>query len=50
MRFEQTQAALRRFLADIDYDLHKSYEADEETGEDTYPELTAKFLRYYDQS
>lgn|GEM_PF-4122640 len=36
---------LRTLIADLDYDLHKSLEADEETGEDRYPELAARLAR-----
>lgn len=34
---------LRDFLADVDYDLHKSWECDEETGEDCYHVLVESF-------
>ena len=41
------ESALRHLISDIDYDTHKSIEADEETGEDGYPELTESFIDYY---
>jgi hypothetical protein len=34
----QVEAALRGYLAMLDYDLHKNLECGEETGEDTYAE------------
>jgi hypothetical protein len=40
-------AAIRDVISDIDYDIHKSLESDEETGEDTYPEVAAAFIRAY---
>lgn len=47
-RLEKT---LRSFMAaDVDYDLHKSYERDEETGEDTYHELVDAFLGHWEAS
>jgi hypothetical protein len=36
------EAVLRNWMAEIDYDLHKAIEMDEETGEDGYPEQAAK--------
>ena len=41
------ESALRHVISDIDYDIHKSIEADEETGEDGYPELTEQFIDHY---
>ena len=41
---EQLESALRLFISGIDYDIHKGYESDEETGEDTYWEVTEDFL------
>lgn len=35
--------AVRALVNEIDYDVHKRYECNEETGEDTYPELVATF-------
>jgi hypothetical protein len=43
----RVEIALRELLADIDYDLHKQIERDEETGEDNYPKVSATFLRHY---
>lgn len=39
--------ALRAVIAELDYDLHKSIERGEETGEDTYPETAAQFIEEY---
>lgn len=41
------EAALRATISDLDYDLHKSLESDEETGEDTYPNVVSAFLNSY---
>lgn len=38
------EEALRTLLADLDYDLHKSTEEDEETGEDGYPALAEQMF------
>lgn len=38
---EQVEAALRNYLAILDYDLHKNLECGEETGEDTYADEAA---------
>ena len=35
---------LRAFVSDLDYDIHKNLECDEETEEDRYPELAENFL------
>lgn len=40
---KQIEEALRAVISSLDYDLHKSIENDEETGEDHYPELVAQF-------
>jgi hypothetical protein len=42
---DDVEDALRNFLAHLDYDLHKSLEHDEETGEDCYPETARAFLQ-----
>ncbi|MEQ4566216.1 hypothetical protein [Paenarthrobacter sp. CAP02] len=42
--------ALRLLISDIDYDTHKSLENDEETGEDSYPELVQDFIISYEKS
>ena len=44
---EYVQEALSRIIADLDYDLHKQINEDEETGEDRYPELAADFIAEY---
>jgi hypothetical protein len=38
------EEALRKLLADLDYDLHKAIESNEETGEDEYPVLSQRLL------
>jgi hypothetical protein len=38
---EQVEAALRKYLAILDYDLHKGIECNEETGEDDYADEAA---------
>lgn len=38
---EQVEAALRKYLAILDYDLHKGIECDEESGADTYADEAA---------
>lgn len=40
-------AALRRVVEFLDYDLHKALERDEETGEDTYGEHVDRFITEY---
>lgn len=40
----KVEAALRAFIASIDYDLHKQLECDEEDGTDRYPALAANFI------
>lgn len=47
-RLEETLRAL--MAADVDYDIHKGYERDEETGEDTYHELVDAFLGHWEAS
>lgn len=46
----RVDAALREVLADLDYDLHKSLEYDETTGEDTYHECAHAFIRAYNRA
>ncbi len=41
------RSALEDCMCSLDYDLHKSIECDEETGEDGYPELTDYFITCY---
>lgn len=45
---EELDATLRRFIADVDYDIHKNYENDEETGEDTYDQVAEAFMLAHD--
>jgi len=40
----KVEAAMRAFIASIDYDLHKQLECDEEDGTDRYPALAANFI------
>lgn len=37
---QMLEAALRSWMADVDYDIHKSIQCGEEDGEDTYPDET----------
>jgi hypothetical protein len=46
---ECVDRALRAVIADLDYDLHKALERDEETGEDTYHETVAGFIAAYEE-
>lgn len=46
---ERVGRALRAVIADLDYDLHKGIERDEETGEDTYHETVAAFIAAYEK-
>lgn len=43
------ERALREWLARFEYDLHKSTECDEMTGEDSYPEEAALFFAFLQQ-
>lgn len=46
---KRVEEALRAFIADeVDYDIHKSFESDEETGLDSYPDLAEAFINYYE--
>jgi hypothetical protein len=40
-------AALRQVVAELDYDLHKGLQCDEETGEDVYGVHVDRFIREY---
>ncbi|MFJ8677322.1 hypothetical protein [Streptomyces sp. NPDC093589] len=40
------EQALRSWLAYFEYDLHKSLECNEESGEDTYPEEAETFFEH----
>ena len=44
---ERVDRALRALLADVDYDLHKSWECNEENGEDDYHILVKLFMDKY---
>lgn len=43
---DAVEAALRALIADVDYDLHKQIECDEEDGTDHYPGLAANFIAH----
>lgn len=47
---KRVDAALRATINDLDYDLHKSIECDEETGEDSYPILVEGFINDYNET
>lgn len=40
------EAALRNWMAHVDYDLHKNFECGEEDGEDTYPDEAATVFEH----
>lgn len=44
------EATLRSFISDLDYDLHKSIDEDEETNENRYPEQVEAFLAAYEKA
>jgi hypothetical protein len=44
---ERVDRALRSVIELLDYDLHKSLECDESTGEDTYCDEVAAFIEAY---
>ena len=46
---EAVDAALRTVITWVDYDLHKSLERDEETGEDMYGEHVDRFIEVYER-
>jgi len=50
MKLDPTKvdSALRCLLADIDYDLHKAWESDEEDGKDYYHILVDSFITWYE--
>ena len=50
MNKEAVEAALRSLIAQLDYDLHKSLECDEETGENRYPEHAETFIAAYQEA
>lgn len=45
----RVDAALREVFAQADYDLHKSIEHDEDSGEDTYAEHVQRFVEKYQE-
>lgn len=45
----RVDAALREVFAHADYDLHKSIEHDEDSGEDTYAEHVQRFVEKYQE-
>jgi len=45
----RVQHALRKLITDLDYDLHKQIECDEETGDDSYPILVEGFINDYNE-
>lgn len=47
---ERLDKTLRSFLAILDYDLHKSWECDEEDGKDYYSILVRDFIRAWEAS
>lgn len=49
MRRQAVQEALEWTISHLDYDLHKALLEDEETGENTYPEVVTLFLTKYDE-
>lgn len=46
----RVRAALEFVITGLDYDLHKSIECDEETGEDTYPVFVDNFIDAYNKA
>ena len=42
---KKVESALRSLISDLDYDMHKYLERDEETGEDHYPEIAENFAK-----
>lgn len=46
---KKVEATLREFISgEVDYDIHKQFEHDEETGEDSYPDLAERFIEIYE--
>ena len=45
---KKVEAALRKIIAQVDYDTHKYIECDEDSGEDRYPDLAAEFIGLYE--
>lgn len=44
---ERVDHALRHLIALLDYDIHKSLESDEQTGEDSYDDQVRIFIEAY---
>lgn len=44
---QAVDAALRKVIGHLDYDMHKGLERDEDTGEDTYSEHVDRFIAAY---
>ncbi|MFE7624284.1 hypothetical protein [Streptomyces sp. NPDC057509] len=44
---DRLERALRAYVADLDYDIHKYIECGEEDGEDHYAEHVDTFLHYW---
>lgn len=44
MNPEHVEDVLIEIISDLDYDLHKSIERDEETGKNGYPALAVSFI------
>lgn len=42
------ESALRMYIAELDYDIHKSIESPEDGGEDRYPKEVNFFLRCWE--
>lgn len=42
------ESALRMYIAELDYDMHKYIQCDEVTGEDQYPKEVDFFLRCWE--
>lgn len=48
LRRKHLEETLRRFISgEIDYDIHKNLEEDEEDGTDSYPDLAKTFMILY---
>lgn len=46
---EQVESALQSVISHLDYDLHKNLLVDEESGENSYPELAEDFINFYNK-
>jgi len=45
---QAVEFALRGFMANMDYDIHKSIECNEDDGSDSYPAHAVKFIEDMD--